>query len=65
MRKAFSGWFSGIVALGLGAFALMSSSQAATINVPADQPTIQAGIDAAVNGDTVLVAPGTYRSRHS
>ncbi len=26
-----------------------------TINVPAAQPTIQAGIDAAVNGDTVLL----------
>ena len=33
---------------------------AATINIPADQPTIQAGIDAAGNGDTVLVAPGTF-----
>jgi predicted outer membrane repeat protein len=30
------------------------------INIPADYPTIQQGIDAAGNGDTVLVHPGTY-----
>ncbi len=33
---------------------------AATIHVPTHQPTIQAGIDAASAGDTVLVACGVY-----
>jgi hypothetical protein len=33
---------------------------AATIRVPADQPTIQAAVDAAVSGDEVVVAPGAY-----
>jgi hypothetical protein len=35
-------------------------SYAATIAVPADQPTIQAAINASKNGDVILVAPGTY-----
>jgi len=35
-------------------------SAAATRHAPADYPTIQAAIDAAVTGDEVLVEPGTY-----
>jgi len=45
-------------AIGLG-----SAATAATLHVPAEQPTIQAAIQLAAPGDLVLVAPGTYPER--
>ncbi|HET9627516.1 MAG TPA: right-handed parallel beta-helix repeat-containing protein [Kofleriaceae bacterium] len=49
------------LAVSSGAFLWLGSiASASPIAVPADQPTIQAAIDAAVTGDVITVAPGTY-----
>lgn len=51
-------WYGGVLAL----LVMLSgtTASAATIRVPADQPTIQAAITAAVDGDLILLADGTY-----
>ncbi len=49
-----------LLLLCLGAFVLPSPAFAATLTVPGQYTTIQAAVNAAANGDTVLVADGTY-----
>jgi hypothetical protein len=50
---------TGLIAA-LALFALAGVCNATIINVPDDYATIQAGIDASEDGDTVLVQPGRY-----
>lgn len=49
-----------IIILVSGIFALSQKTKAATITVPDDYPTIQAAIDAASSGDTIVVRSGTF-----
>jgi hypothetical protein len=60
-RLAAATAVTALVAAGLGIAGSVAPVYAAgVINVPADQPTIQAAVAAAATGDTILIAPGTY-----
>ena len=52
-----------VAALCLGLVGGTSPAAADILHVPGDYPTIQAGMDAAQAGDTVLVADGIYTGR--
>jgi hypothetical protein len=54
-RARAAGGIALVLAMSWGA------ASASTRLVPGEYPTIQAAVDAAAAGDTVLVAPGTYR----
>jgi len=59
LRKTPAGFF--ILAMAVAVFLFPArSARARTIHVPADSATIQAGLDGALAGDTVLVADGVY-----
>lgn len=58
MKTRFRLVITGVVALSILVSVIPAYST--VIHVPADQISIQAGVDAAASGDTVLVATGTY-----
>ncbi len=61
MRKLL--WLSRRLAVTAILFIAFGHAEARILNVPEDYQTIQAGIDASRDGDTVLVQPGTYEER--
>ncbi|MFU8795731.1 MAG: CFI-box-CTERM domain-containing protein [Dehalococcoidia bacterium] len=62
MKRVFSILLAVMLVLSLGAATGKPvAAQNSTINVPGDYPTIQEAIAAASNGDTIVVAAGSYK----
>src|SRR4029077_20054519 len=51
---------AGFAVVAMGILGAIPATAANVLNVPGSYPTIQAAIDASANGDTVMVAAGTY-----
>lgn len=60
MKKTFSILFALVLVVSLGLSTTAPVAAAHTIYVPGDYPTIQEAIDAASDGDTIIVAAGLY-----
>jgi hypothetical protein len=59
-RKRAVGKLSTAGVFALVLLAMTGMAGAATLHVPSQYPSIQGAMTAAANGDTILVAPGTY-----
>src|SRR5688572_7324569 len=59
-RSCFMRLIAPILGFAGGTVFFAAQAFSATIHVPADYPTIYQALDAAVSGDIVEVAPGTY-----
>lgn len=60
MSEQNGGWHTLALIVGVHCLGLAEVAGGATLRVPSEFATINAGLDAAAGGDTVLVAPGTY-----
>ena len=61
MKRLLSILFVLALVVSVGLVTTVPVLAASTIRVPADYPTIQAAINAASDGDTIIVAAGTYQ----